>query len=235
MKNHYSDTWYSKFMKPISREKTLEEVEFIKELIPAGSYPFILDLCCGTGRHSEALSKNGYKIIGIDSNKSAIETAKNLNLTNVEFLENDIFNLKIKASSLDAVICMWQSFGYGDRLQNDKLLKDVFNCLRPNGLFLLDIYNKNFFAKFLGERSFDLNGKKITESKEMKDGRLIVTLTYEDSRDLDLFDWQVFSPEEIENYLKEFGFNLKEAFASFSKTTAPSSDNPRAQYLFEKQ
>lgn len=234
MENKYSNTWFTLFMDTIPTSKTHEEVEFIKSLIPAQSYPRLLDLCCGSGRHAELLSGDGYNILGLDSNNMALEKARSLKLQKATFLQTDIFNFSLEPNSLDAVICMWQSFGYGDESQNKKLVDTLWNALKKDGVFLLDIYNKDFFEKFLGERTFEVSGKRVTELKEIKSDRLIVTLTYENSEDRDVFNWQIFSPLEIEAYMNNLNFKLIGSYSSFSKDKSPESNNPRAQYLFKK-
>jgi hypothetical protein len=130
---------------------------------------------------------------------------------------------------------MWQSFGYGDESQNNKLIKTLWNALKKDGVFLLDIYNKVFFEKFQGERTFEVAGIKVTELKEIFNDRLKVTLTYENTTDKDIFNWKVFSPADIQDYLHEFNFELIGAYSSFIKTQSPSNENPRAQYLFRKR
>ncbi|MDD4974625.1 MAG: class I SAM-dependent methyltransferase [Bacteriovorax sp.] len=234
MENNYSKTWYSLFMDTISSAKTNEEIEFIRSIIPTISYPYLLDLCCGTGRHIQGLSQCGYKILGIDSNGTALDKARELNLPNVTYEQNDIFNLSLESESLNAVICMWQSFGYGDESQNSNLLKALWHGLKQDGVFLLDIYNKDFFERFLGERIFEISGVKVTELKEIFNDRLKVTLTYENTSDKDIFNWKIFSPITIQSHMREFGFELIGSYSSFSKSLSPSSDNPRAQYLFRK-
>ncbi len=139
MENNYSKTWYSLFMDTISSTKTNEEIEFIKSIIPMIYYPSLLDLCCGTGRHIKGLSQSGYQILGIDSNGLALNKARELNLPNVTFQQSDIFNLSLESESLNAVICMWQSFGYGDEFQNSNLVKALWHGLKQGGVFLLDI------------------------------------------------------------------------------------------------
>lgn len=234
MINNYSKAWYSKFMSLVSLDKTIEEAKFIKALIPVEEYPVILDLCCGTGRHCKELSKSGYQVLGIDVSEDAIKAAKELNLSGVEFQQRDVADLDVKANSIDAIICMWQSFGYGSDIQNEKLVKDLWAALRPGGLLLLDIYNKDFFQKSLGERTYEIAGSKVTETKEMKNDRLTISITYEGLSDRDVFDWRVFSPNEIEIYMKGLSFTHKGSYSSFLKIRTPSGDNPRAQYLFKK-
>lgn len=221
-------------MDTIPSTKTSEEIDFIKKLIPVNTHSHILDLCCGTGRHLKGLSELSYTLLGIDSNKTAIDKANGLELPNVILRQEDIFNFSLQEESIDAVICMWQSFGYGTDSQNKELIENLRRSLKTDGFVLLDIYNKEFFERFLGERKFESSGVVVTETKTMLNNRLTVKLSYENSKDSDTFDWITFSPQEIKDYMKMLGFECMGAYSNFSTSQIPSIDNPRAQYLFQK-
>ncbi|MFQ9516481.1 MAG: class I SAM-dependent methyltransferase [Eubacterium sp.] len=52
--------------------------EGVMELIDAAPNSFVVDLGCGNGALSKALSEKGYRVLGIDASVEMIETAKNL-------------------------------------------------------------------------------------------------------------------------------------------------------------
>lgn len=71
---------------------TLGEVDFIEKEIGFDKTVSILDVGCGTGRHSIELAKRGYKMTGIDLSESQLERANKKALAanaNVEFLKRD--------------------------------------------------------------------------------------------------------------------------------------------------
>ena len=55
---------------------TLGECDFIEKELNFDKSLKILDVGCGTGRHSIELSRRGYKITGIDMSESQLETSK---------------------------------------------------------------------------------------------------------------------------------------------------------------
>ena len=73
-------------------------VKRFSPLIPAGGV--VLDLACGSGRHSELLASSGHQVLAVDQDVSAIEslgnsliTSKCLNLEGAEWpLMNSKFN-----------------------------------------------------------------------------------------------------------------------------------------------
>jgi 2-polyprenyl-3-methyl-5-hydroxy-6-metoxy-1,4-benzoquinol methylase len=78
-------------MKDIQREQ-LVNVILLKRKINYDKSLRIIDIGCGTGRHSIELSKRGYNVIGIDLSDSQLnranEKAKAQNLE-IEFLKHD--------------------------------------------------------------------------------------------------------------------------------------------------
>jgi len=59
----------------------------------------------------------------------------------VEFRELDLHDIGLIAERFDGVLCLLQSFGYGESDQNRALLAAMRHVLRPGGRILLDIYN----------------------------------------------------------------------------------------------
>jgi len=55
---------------------TIGECDFIEKEISYNKDTKILDIGCGTGRHSIELSKRGYKVVGIDLSESLLKRAK---------------------------------------------------------------------------------------------------------------------------------------------------------------
>jgi 2-polyprenyl-3-methyl-5-hydroxy-6-metoxy-1,4-benzoquinol methylase len=55
---------------------TLGECDFIENEIEFNKQSRILDIGCGTGRHSIELTKRGYKVTGVDLSDSQLERAK---------------------------------------------------------------------------------------------------------------------------------------------------------------
>ena len=56
---------------------TIGECDFIEKEINYNKAARILDIGCGTGRHSIELSKRGYTVTGIDLSESMLKRAKN--------------------------------------------------------------------------------------------------------------------------------------------------------------
>ncbi|MDK2884294.1 class I SAM-dependent methyltransferase [Pseudothermotoga sp.] len=73
---YFFDEYAEKYDNEIFTKNTKAEIDFIEQElnIPAGS--FILDVGCGTGRHSIELAKRGYSVKGIDISERMLSIAR---------------------------------------------------------------------------------------------------------------------------------------------------------------
>ncbi|MCD4783233.1 MAG: class I SAM-dependent methyltransferase [Candidatus Eremiobacteraeota bacterium] len=151
-KNKYEtffDEHASQYMENIFTKGTKMEVDFLlKKLdLPTGSK--ILDVGCGTGRHSVELAKKGYKMTGIDLSAGMLEKAREAASkegVEVEFIKADA--TKFRADSrFDAIICLCEgAFTLSDLsedpIEHDRMiLKNIYNSLEPGGKFILTCTN----------------------------------------------------------------------------------------------
>ncbi len=85
-----------KYDKESFTEGTIGECDFIEKEISYNKNLKILDIGCGTGRHSIELTKRGYNVTGIDLSDSQLKRAKEKasqqNLK-IEFQKHDARNL----------------------------------------------------------------------------------------------------------------------------------------------
>ncbi|MCD4783772.1 MAG: class I SAM-dependent methyltransferase, partial [Candidatus Eremiobacteraeota bacterium] len=65
-----------KYDNEIFTQGTIGECDFIEKEIDLNKSLKIIDIGCGTGRHSIELTKRGYKVTGIDLSESQLERAK---------------------------------------------------------------------------------------------------------------------------------------------------------------
>jgi len=234
MVNDYSDEWFLFFLQPIQPNQTKLEIDFITRNLPQPNYRTVVDLCCGTGRHSNFLAQSNYDVTGIDINLAALNQAKKNSGKNITYINLDMRNFSNLYGTFDAVLNLWQSFGYFDETTNLNVLRQVSEKLNSNGRFVLDIYHQEFFDKHQGERQFEKEGVLITENKLVNGNRLSVTLTYNPHGKTDKFDWQLYTPTELIESLKAFDLQCVVACTNFDETRPPSANNPRVQYVFEK-
>jgi SAM-dependent methyltransferase len=135
---------------------TVEEIKFFLGLfvLPVGAR--ILDVGCGTGRHSIELARRGYRVVGLDRSEKMLDIARrNAEGVDVSFVNADATTFTPKDLELsgsdngpfDAAICLCEGavglIEQGeDAIAHDQaIFENVANVLRPNAPFLLTCLN----------------------------------------------------------------------------------------------
>lgn len=113
------------------------EVSFLDRVFRTHGVRSVLDLACGTGRHSLALAHRGYEVTGIDYAPELLDVARAKAGPSVTFALQDVSAIDA-GTGFDAAICMWSTFG---ELPYRAMLDSLRGALRPGGLFVVDTKN----------------------------------------------------------------------------------------------
>ena len=212
----------------------LTDLKFYKKWLPKKKETRILELCCGTGRLTLPIAKDGYKISGVDITSSMLDQANAKALEaglTIDFIKADIRTLDLP-KKYDLIFIPFNSIHH--LYQNDDLFQ-VFNVvkshLKENGLFLLDCYNPNIQYIIEGEKEQKEIAEYIT-----KDGRKILIkqkMHYENKTQINRIEWHYFInnkfdsiqnldmrlyfPQELNSYLEHNGFKIIHKFGNFKE------------------
>ncbi len=117
-----------------------EHVDFVVRGLGGGDNPrAVLDLACGTGRHTAALRQRGYRVLGVDLSVTFLARMKKRGLPPVA---GDMRRLPFMDESFDWVLNFFTSFGYFEReRENFLVLEEIVRVLIPEGRFLIDLMN----------------------------------------------------------------------------------------------
>lgn len=133
-----------------------------------------LDLGCGTGRFSIALAERGFSVTAVDRTKFLLDKARakarSLRVS-VEWLQKDMRDF-VRPDAYDFVLSMFSSFGYFDnRAEDAAVLANIFESLRPGGVFLMDIMGKEILAKAFQRSSAQTlpDGSIVVEQRTILD------------------------------------------------------------------
>jgi SAM-dependent methyltransferase len=191
----------------------------------------VLDLCCGPARHAAALTRSGYAVIGLDIDARALRDAS-ARAPDARLLRGDMRQIPLRDASVDAVICMWQSFGHFDAATNRAVLGEMARVLGPAGVLVLDLYHRGFHAAHAGERVIERDGHRIHERRTMCGNRLRVRLRYEASMGDEVFEWQLYTPAEMTEMARSLGMSARVVCAEFDERIPASEERARAQLVF---
>lgn len=127
---------------------TIGECDFIEKEIKYDKNIKILDIGCGTGRHSIELSKRGYAVTGVDLSESMLSQARKKALeknVSVNFIQGDARNLPFQ-DEFDLVIMLCEgafSLMETDEM-NYQILKQAKKALKQGGKFIFTTLNGLF-------------------------------------------------------------------------------------------
>ena len=232
MKNAYSRNWFEFFHEAIPNDRTAKEVELVCTVAPLPEFRRVLDLGCGTGRHSRALSERGYVVTGVDRDASAIAKARETR-GGPRYEQADMRDYEPAVGAFDLAVSMSQSFGYFDSETNRDVLTRLSAGLPTGGRMVLDLWNPEFFAAHQGERDLIMPRGLVRERKHVVEGRLLVHLAYPNEAE-DSFDFQLFSPREMEALAQRIGLRLALVCTAHDPAQEPNASNPRIQFVLEK-
>ena len=194
-------------------ERSAREAAFCREALALGPGARVLDLCCGRGRHVKALGA-----IGIDRNLAS--------LRGLPAACADMRALPLKASSLDAVVSLFSSFGYLESDDEDlRVLREIARVLRPGGALLLDLLNReNALAGFAPEvqrveedgtliaehRSWDPLSSRLTTS-------FVLVAPSGERLDSPGHSLRLYTLTELARMLAAAGLRLEDVFGGFHR------------------
>lgn len=131
----------------LTDERAAKEVAFAERALALQPGQALLDLCCGQGRHSLPLARRGLRVTSFDLSREYLDmvaAAARAEGLAVEAVRGDMRSIPF-SGHFDAVINMFSSFGYLESEAEDaKVLAAVSNALKPGGLALMDLLNREW-------------------------------------------------------------------------------------------
>ena len=213
---------------------SLSDLSFYKKWFPTEKNARILELCCGSGRLTIPIARDGYDISGVDYTSSMLDQAKikaSEAGLKISFIKADIRTLDLQ-EKYDLIFIPFNSIHHLYKNEDlFKALKSVKNHLKEGGVFLLDCFNPNIQYIVEGEK-----GQSVIAEYTTNDGREVLikqTMCYENATQINRIEWhyfingkfhsiqnmdmRLFFPQELDSYLKWAGFNIIHKFGNYEE------------------
>ncbi len=133
----------------LTAENTDRQVAALAQMLELDRPLDILDLACGFGRHANRLAALGQRVTGVDLMPGFLNLARNdarEKGVSVDYRQGDMRQIDFQ-DEFDRVLMLFTVFGYFRDEENLDVLKRVGRALRPGGLFILDIQNRDALLK----------------------------------------------------------------------------------------
>lgn len=160
-KMFWNDEHISKQMLKAHLNETIESASRTKETIESSAkwiYSLVenkrnvavLDLGCGPGLYAEQLSILGCNVVGIDYSKRSIEYAKQSALNKQMQIDYRYENYleSVFDKTYDLAMMIYCDYGVLKPEERNRLLKKVYEGLKPNGIFVLDVFSEYNYKDF---------------------------------------------------------------------------------------
>lgn len=187
------DNWYESFFagincelweKAATEEWTEAEVAFLIDVfhLPAGSR--LLDLPCGTGRHSIELAKKGFRLTSVDISEEFLAGLRRKTEGSglpVEIIHGNVLTMSL-VGLFDGAFCLGNSFGYFNYEDMQRFVEKVSSVLKRGAKWIINtgVLAESFLSNFTKEKSYELEGltMAVHNDYDVWDSCLLVTLTY---------------------------------------------------------
>lgn len=215
-----------KYDNEVFTQGTLGECDFIEAEIKHNKQTRILDIGCGTGRHSIELAKRGYNITGVDLSDSQLNRAKekaSVQGLKIDFQKHDARNLPF-ANEFDLAIMLCE--GGFPLMETDEMnfhiLQNAAKSLKENSKLIFTTLNGLFplfhsVKDFLDSQKEEGNATYAENSFDLMTFRDTNITTVEDDsgnkRELHCNE-RYYVPSEITWLLKSLGFKTIDIYGA---------------------
>jgi SAM-dependent methyltransferase len=167
----------------------------------------VLDVGCGTGRHSLWLQERGFDVTSFDSSPLVMEVCRRRGVR--ESILGAVQNLPFKKSVFDTIILLGNGFGLAGRLEDTcGFLRRLCEVITDDGLVLTDSRNYLLTREEAHLRYHETNRDRGRPTGEV---RIRAKCGSEISS---WFHLLMVTPREMENVCEETGWCVEEFFES---------------------
>jgi SAM-dependent methyltransferase len=199
-------------------DRAVEEIDALVEYLGLSSDTRVLDLACGTGRHSIELARRRIPVLGLDYSEPSLERARQAagaEGLEIQFVRGDMRALQFDAE-FDVVINLFSAFGYfDDPADDERTIAGVARALRPGGRFALETINPySLMSRFQPQGWSELpDGTVMVEERrlDLRRGRSEATWTLvhpDGSRSTLEHSIRLYTPVELEAMFRRKGMFL---------------------------
>ena len=198
----------------------------------------MLDLGCGTGRHSVQLAKYGFNVTGLDLAANSILKAKQNFAPKLRFQRADMRE-SFGTELYNYVFSFFTSFGYFDEKENIRVAENMARAVKPGGMVLIDYLNVHTALK------------KITPFEVVKhDDVLFYIARWFDSKfihkriaisNLEYASETIYTERvhlfQLNDFITMFskvGLTFKKAYGDYKLNTFSANESDRLIMLFAK-
>jgi SAM-dependent methyltransferase len=235
------EDWYAEAFDAASAEmawtdRTGPEIDRVVNIVQPRGGERILDLACGSGRHSLELRRRGFEVVGADISADLIEIARREATEadlDVSFIRADLRDLDHDAE-FDLVLNLNDgAVGYLESdTENRRTFEVISRALRPSGRNLLQLPNVLYARERLPQRSWipassmvELVEHRWNKKAKRLEGRMVALRFGEVLEGLDgiEFSQRLYSVDELREIYASVGMELLRVYNGSGRPKEPKA------------
>jgi SAM-dependent methyltransferase len=234
-------TWFdSPFYHILYKHRNYQEAEqavlnIIKHLkIEKGDS--IMDLCCGKGRHSVVLEREGAVVTGLDLSPANIAACNESSNANLQFEIHDMREPYLK-KKFDYVLNLFTSFGYFGDEENEQSLQAIHQSLLPSGKLLIDFLNVIPVLKELPvQETIIIDDIEFNITKHLHQGKIIKDIQFDFEHKKYHFTEEVNALQlsDFTRYFENTGFRIVAIMGDYDWSAFDEHQSKRLILLTER-
>lgn len=217
---HEADAWWAEMKDVLFPQEKWEEArpqaEAVLALAGVTAPARVLDMPCGTGRHSLAFARLGYTVTGVDRTADYVAEARHTAADeglDATFVVADMRHFR-QENAFDLAVNLYTSFGYFiDPAEDVAVLRNFHASLRPGGVLVLEMVGKEVLARIfrarewleLADGTLFLQERQIAEDWTWLEGRWVL-IAPDGRRREQFFEHRIYGASDLKRALKEAGF-----------------------------
>jgi SAM-dependent methyltransferase len=235
------EDWYAEAFDAASAEmawtdRTAPEVDRVENILQTRGDERVLDMACGSGRHSLELRRRGFEVVGTDISPDLIEIARRDATEaglDVDFVHADLRQLDYE-EAFDLVLNLNDgAVGYLESdEENRRTFEIISRALRPGGRNLVQLPNVLYARERLPQRSWipatsmvELVEHRWNKKAKRMEGRMIAVRFGEVLEDLDgiEFSQRLYSIDELRDIYDSVGMELLRVYNGSGRPKEPKA------------
>jgi SAM-dependent methyltransferase len=201
-------------------ERTESEIKRALTMLRPQGGERILDLACGTGRHSLELVRHGFSVVGVEIGPELVEIARKDAAEQgleAEFIQGDLRELEFETDE-----------------ENHKTFEVISRALKPGGQNLIQVPNVLYARARLPQRSWipsagmvELVEHRWNKKDSYMEGAMIPLRFGEELENLDKrieFRQRLYTVEELREIYASVGMSLERVFHGNGRPKEPTEN-----------
>ncbi len=196
----------------VINEPNVKLVEYFETIKKIDFPQNIIDLGCGTGRHSVCFAEKGYKVHAVDSSVNALEILKQNIKPNydIQISQLDLQDLSTIQEKFDFAVCI-NVLSHGKYNEIEKMFYEIERIIKNNGILFLIITPVEFYKYVAGPDTIEVEKNSFLHINA-PDGDIIhhffteeevrhLLRNYQDVSVKNIMEYSPWQKKEVEHFL----------------------------------